>query len=85
MDGATSNVRTRVSVEQEGTYICYSYQRGDSINHDPKLGLPLGEALVPGDAFDLLEHLLPFVGAIVIGAVIIGVAVGARRRRNGRN
>ncbi len=81
--GADSPVRARVSAEEGGTYLYLSYQRGDSINHDPKLGLPIFTGSIDDGTFDLMASLLPYIAAIAVGAVAIGAAVTARRRRNG--
>jgi hypothetical protein len=85
VDGADAPVRARVSAEEGGTHLYFSYERGDSINHDPKLGLPIVDGAIGDGTFDLLASLIPYIGAIAIGAVVIGASVAARKRRNGLN
>ncbi len=76
VDGAASQVRSRVSNDAEGTSLYFNYAQGDAIVHDPKLGvMMLDEGL-----FDVMERLLPYLAAIGLGAVVIGAAVYYRRR-----
>lgn len=76
VDGKTEQVRARVSNDAGGTSLTFNYAQGDSIVHDPKLGVPvLEEAL-----FDVMERLLPYIAALVLGVVVVVIAVYARRR-----
>ena len=83
VDGVDAPVRARVSSEEGGTYLQFCYERGDSINHDPKLGLPVVDGTIGDGTFDLMASLIPYIGAVAIGAVVIGTSVAARKRRNG--
>ncbi len=76
VDGTTSQVRSRVTNDGDGTALQFDYQQGESIIHDPKLGVPL----VDEGLFDVMERLLPYMAALGIGAVIAGAAVYVRRR-----
>jgi hypothetical protein len=80
VNGLDTPVRTRVSTGEGGTYLQFSYERGDSINHDPKLGLPIVEAIASAGNFELL----PYIGAIGLGVVVVGASVSYRMRRNGQ-
>jgi len=76
VDGAASQVRTRVTNDGEGTAITFNYAQGDSIIHDPKLGVPL----VDEGLFDVMERLLPYMAVIGLSVIVIGGAVYWRRR-----
>lgn len=76
VDGATSQVRARVSNDDDGTTLTFNYAQGDSIIHDPKLGVPM----VDEGLFDVMERLLPYLAIIGLGAIVIGTAVYYRRR-----
>lgn len=76
VDGAADQVRSRVTNDVEGTAITFNYAQGDSIIHDPKLGVPM----VDEGLFDVMERLLPYLAVIGLGVVVIGSAVYYRRR-----
>lgn len=76
VDGTTSQVRSRVTNDGEGTSLQFDYEQGESIIHDPKLGVPL----IDEGLFDVMERLLPYLAALGIGAVVVGAAVLTRRR-----
>jgi hypothetical protein len=76
VDGSASQVRTRVTNDGEGTTLTFNYAQGDSIVHDPKLGVPL----VDEGLFDVMERLVPYLAVIGLSAVVIGIAVYYRRR-----
>lgn len=76
VDGASSQVGTRVSNDAEGTSIHFNYDHGDYIIHDPKLGV----TLLDEGLFDVMERLLPYLAVVGLGAVVIGAAVYYRRR-----
>jgi hypothetical protein len=75
MNGETSDVRTRVTNDGNGTTLTFNYD-GDSIVHDPKLGVPLVEE----GLFDVMERFIPYLAVIGLSAVVIGAAVYYRRR-----
>ncbi len=76
VDGTSSQVKARVSNDGEGTSLQFNYAQGDSIIHDPKLGVPmLDEGL-----FDVMERLMPYLAALGAGAIVIGAAVHWRKR-----
>ncbi len=78
VDGTSSQVRTRVSNDAEGTTLQFNYDQGDIITHDPKLGVPmLDEGL-----FDVMERLMPYLAALGAGAIVIGAAVYWRKRQD---
>jgi hypothetical protein len=86
VDGVTTPVKTIIKNETEGVKIFFAYARGTSINHDPKLGVPY-LTLSSGTTettTDLGMRLVPYLGALVVGAVIIGLAVSWRRKKNGQ-
>ena len=76
VDGVIEQVRARVSADAEGTELTFNYAQGDSILHDPKLGIPV----VDEGLFDVMDRLLPYLAALGMGFVVVGVAVYARRR-----
>ena len=78
VDGAANQVRARVTNDAEGTAINFNYAQGDSIVHDPKLGVPMVDA----GLFDVMERLMPYLAAIGLGAVVIGAAVYWRKRKD---
>jgi hypothetical protein len=78
VDGTSSQVTARVSNDAEGTTLQFNYAQGDSIIHDPKLGVPmLDEGL-----FDVMERLMPYLAALGAGAIVIGAAVYWRKRQD---
>ena len=78
VDGATEQVHAQISSDGEGTELAFNYAQGESIVHDPRLGVPLEEAT----AFDVMERLLPYLAAIVVGAVVVVFTVHARKRKD---
>jgi hypothetical protein len=78
VDGEANQVRARVTNDAEGTAITFNYAQGDSIVHDPKLGVPI----VDEGLFDVMERLFPYLAAIGLGAVVIGAAVYWRKRKD---
>lgn len=78
VDGAANQVHARVTNDAEGTGIAFNYAQGDSIVHDPKLGVPM----VDEGLFDVMERLMPYLAAIGLGAVVIGAAVYWRKRKD---
>jgi hypothetical protein len=80
VDGVSSQVRSRVTNDGEGTSLQFDYQQGDAIIHDPKLGVPL----VDEGLFDVMERLVPYIAALGIGAAIAGASVYVRRRSDGK-
>jgi hypothetical protein len=78
VDGSTEQVNAQVSNDGESTQLAFNYAQGGSIVHDPKLGVPMEEASV----FDVMERLLPYLAAIAMGAVVVVLAVHARKRKD---
>jgi hypothetical protein len=76
VDGATEQVRARVTGDVDGTGLNFNYAQGDSIVHDPKLGVPL----VDEGLFDVMERLAPYMVVIGLSAIVIGASVFWRRR-----
>jgi hypothetical protein len=76
VDGVDQQVRARVSADSEGTELTFNYAQGESIVHDPKLGIPV----VDEGLFDVMERLVPYLAALGIGVVVVGAAVFVRRR-----
>lgn len=81
VDGAQKQVRS-VTEQNGGTNVFLCYEHGQNITHDPRLGLPVGSAASDG-GFDLMAKALPYVLALGVGAVVVGAAVGWRRKKNG--
>ena len=76
VDGTSEQIKARVSHDAESTALEFNYVQGDSIIHDPKLGVPmLDEGL-----FDVMERLMPYLAAIGAGAIVIGATVYWRKR-----
>lgn len=76
VDGSSSQVRSRVSNDAEGTSLYFNYDNGDYIIHDPKLGV----TLLDEGLFDVMTRLLPYLAVIGLGAIVIGAAVYWRKR-----
>jgi hypothetical protein len=81
IDGAQRQVRS-VTEQNGGTNVYLCYEHGQNITHDPRLGLPVGSSVTDG-GFDLMAKALPYVLALGVGAVVVGAAVGWRRKKNG--
>jgi hypothetical protein len=78
VNGNTQQVKAQVSNDGDGTNLYFNYAHGDSIIHDPKLGVTmLDEGL-----FDVMERLLPYLAALGAGAIVIGAAVHWRKRQD---
>jgi hypothetical protein len=76
IDGAANQVKARFSEDGEGTTLTFNYAQGDSIIHDPKLGVPM----LDQGLFDVMERLMPYLAALGLGAIVIGAAVYWRKR-----
>jgi hypothetical protein len=81
IDGAQRQVRS-VTEQNGGTNVYLCYEHGQNITHDPRLGLPVGSSVTDG-GFDLKAKALPYILALGVGAVVVGAAVGWRRKKNG--
>ena len=87
VDGVSTPVKTSTENESEGgVKLYFTYERGTSINHDPKLGVPYltVSSAAPDSTSDTGMKLLPYLGALVVGAIVIGVAVSWRKKKNGK-
>ncbi len=76
LDGEEGQVRAQVTGDGDGTRLTFNYAQGDSIVHDPKLGVPL----VDEGLFDVMERLLPYLAVMGLSAMVIGAAVYIRKR-----
>jgi hypothetical protein len=76
VDGENATVKAQVAGDGDDTGLTFNYAQGDSIVHDPKLGVPLVEE----GLFDVMEQLLPYMAVIGLSAVVIGASVYYRRR-----
>jgi hypothetical protein len=86
VDGVSTPVKTTKETEGEGgVKLYFAYERGTSINHDPKIGVPY-LTVTPGASdsdFDLGMKLIPYLGALLVGAIVIGMVVFWRKKKNG--
>ena len=81
MDGRDVVVGTTVRTAPEGVEIDHVYGRGDSILHDPKLGMPSLEE-VASEVFDIMTKVVPYALGAIAGAVVVVAAVATRRRQD---
>ena len=83
VDGRDIQVGTTVRTAAEGVEIDHVYGRGDSILHDPKLGMPSLEEVV-SEVFDIMTKVVPYVAGAVAGAIVVVAAVAGRRRQDAK-
>jgi hypothetical protein len=83
VDGKDVRVATTTMTTLGGVEIAHVYGRGSNVVHDPKLGMPLAEAVVI-EAFDVLAVLLPYAIAAAVSAVVVVAIFSARRRGDDR-
>lgn len=87
VDGVDTPVLTTTKTEEDGDMnIYFNYKRGETINHDPKLGVPyVTLSTVPTGSGDDDSGLraATYVAALVAGGLVIGGAVYWRRKKNG--
>ncbi len=82
VDGVVTPVEVTIEPDSGGKKIYFTYERGDSINHDPKLGVPY--LTLPSDSGVLAGMgFIPYLLALVVGSVVVGAAVMWRRKKNG--
>jgi hypothetical protein len=83
VDGLERPVGASAVLGDDGTKLYFAYARGDSITHDPKLGLPLDDTLIDDDdgSFDFMTKVVPYSVAMAGGIAVVGLAIGLRRRR----
>jgi hypothetical protein len=87
VDGVSTPVKTTWKNESDGgVKLYFAYERGTSINHDPKIGVPylMVSSETTDSTSDLGMRLIPYLGALVVGAVIIGLVVLMRKKKNGQ-
>lgn len=82
VDGVVTPVEVTIEPNGGGDMIYFAYTRGDSISHDPKLGVPY-LTLPPGSGVVAGMDFVPYLLALVVGSVVVGSAVMWRRKKNG--
>jgi hypothetical protein len=81
VDGVLKPVNVTSATDGEGhREVYFAYARGSEITHDPKLGFPFYRT-IPGS--DFRTKIVPYAIALFVGAVIIGLAVYWRKKKNG--
>jgi hypothetical protein len=81
VDGVERPVVVTNTTDEDGDPILYfAYDNGESIVHDPKIGVPYIGAIVPNGG---TMAILPYLIALLVGSLVIVSAVIWRRRRNG--
>ena len=83
VDGQEKPVGVSTVLDDYGTRLYYAYSRGESITHDPKLGLPVGDTLIDDDdgSFNIMTKVVPYTVAMAGGIAVVGLAVVLLRRR----
>jgi hypothetical protein len=81
IDGVSLPVGISNATDEEGDFLLYfAYAQGQVIDHDPKLGVPYSSITPLGI---VSPQILPYIIALAVGAIVIGLAVFWRRKKNG--